>query len=71
MFVPMPSAIWLATAVTVQTVPGSGEVGVKVNVVAGGGVAGDTVKLTGVPVGHSRVKAVADAVTGVLKVMVG
>jgi hypothetical protein len=71
MFVPATSVIWLATAVTVHTVPGSGEVGVRMNVVAGGGVDGDTVKVIGVPVGHSSSKAVADAVTGVLKVMVG
>src|SRR5205085_6960736 len=61
------SLIWLATTLTVQTVP-AGRVadGVRVNVVAGDEVCE---KLSGVPVGHAVVNALLVAVTDSLKAM--
>ena len=56
-----------AVTFTAHVVPaGSGELGVSVNVVAGDAVC---VNVRGEPAGHSRLKALADAVTLSLKLM--
>ena len=56
-----------AFTVTAHVVPaGSGELGVSVNVVAGDAVC---VNVRGEPAGHSRLKALAEAVTLSLKLM--
>src|SRR5258707_6470914 len=66
MFCAMLSVTWLATTVSVQTVPaGSGVVGVSVN--ADAGEAGETLNALGVAAGHSSVKALPVTVTASLK----
>ena len=57
----------VAVTFTAHAVPaGSGELGVSVNVVAGDAVC---VNVRGEPAGHSRLKALAEAVTLSLKLM--
>src|SRR5436305_9712546 len=70
MFWPASTSVtWLATTVAVQvTPPGRLAVGWRTKELAG--EAGVTVKATGVPVGHSSLKAEAVTLTGSLKLIV-
>jgi hypothetical protein len=68
MFVPEPSEIAVWSTTIVQTVlAGSGLVGVRVKELEGEEL---VVKLSGVPVGHSSVKALPVALTDLLKLIV-